>query len=237
MDADPYCYPVAAEQHSALTSVMQDYLKVICNATEWDETAVTTSIIATRVGVSPSSASEMIRKLAALGFLQHERYGAVELTAEGREIALRVVRRHRLVETYLVAELGYTWDEVHDDADVLEHAISDRMLARMDAKLGFPTRDPHGDPIPSADGTIVIPQAARLIDMEPGSAGSVARISDDEPEMLRYFQDKDLVLDVSVEVLARLPFGAGTSIRVGGPDGQLVDLGDRAAEAIWVSRP
>ncbi len=233
---DPYSYPVTADQTSALSSVMQDYLKVICNAGEWDETAVTTSVIAARVGVSPSSASEMIRKLAALGFLQHERYGAVELTAQGRTIALRVVRRHRLVETYLVAELGYTWDEVHDDADILEHAISDRMLARMDAKLGFPTRDPHGDPIPSADGTIIIPPANRLIDLEPGSTGSVARISDDEPEMLRYFQEKDLVLDVSVEVLARLPFGAGTSIRVGGSAGQQVDLGDRAAEAIWVSK-
>ncbi|AZI59333.1 metal-dependent transcriptional regulator [Nakamurella antarctica] len=213
---------------------MQDYLKAICNAGEWDDTPVTTSVIASRVGVSASSASEMVRKLALLGYLRHEPYGAVELTPPGRAIALRVVRRHRLVETFLVAELGYTWDEVHDDADILEHAISDRMLARMDAKLGFPRRDPHGDPIPGADGTMEIPPAKQLSALQPGDSGLVVRISDDEPEMLRYFQEKKIVLDAHIEVLARLPFGAGTSMRIGGAGGDSLDLGDQAAEAIWL---
>lgn len=216
-----------------LTPVMQDYLKVICSASEWDSAPVTTSVIAARVGVSPSSASEMIRKLAGLGLIHHERYGAVELTGTGRLLALRVIRRHRLVETYLVAELGYTWDEVHDEAEVLEHAISNLMLSRIDARLGFPTRDPHGDPIPGEDGRMQVPVAARLSELEPGDTGAIARISDDDPGMLRYFSEHLLALDAAVTVIARRPYGAGIQIEI---DGRSMDLGDQAAAAIWVTR-
>ncbi|RIJ70158.1 metal-dependent transcriptional regulator [Nakamurella silvestris] len=211
---------------------MQDYLKVICSASEWDTTPITTSVIAARVGVSPSSASEMIRKLSGLGLIHHERYGAVELTDTGRLLALRVIRRHRLVETYLVAELGYTWDEVHDEAEVLEHAISNLMLSRIDARLGYPTRDPHGDPIPTEDGRMVVPDAARLTELEPGDTGTIARISDDDPGMLRYFTEHLLSLDATLTVLARRPYGAGIQIEV---EGRTMDLGDQAAAAIWVT--
>ena len=138
---------------TALSPVTQDYLKVIWTSQEWAEVKVTTKMLAESLGVSPSTASEAIRKLADQGLVSHERYGAVTLTDSGRAAAILMVRRHRLLETFLVRELGYGWDEVHDEAEVLEHAVSDRLMARLDAKLGYPQRDPHGDPIPAADGT------------------------------------------------------------------------------------
>ena len=119
---------------------------------------VSTKLLAERLGVSASTASESIRKLAEQGLVHHEKYGAVTLTDRGRHAALAVVRRHRLLETFLVSELGYGWDEVHDEAEILEHAVSDLMLDRIDAKLGHPTRDPHGDPIPAADGQVPTPR-------------------------------------------------------------------------------
>lgn len=140
-----------------LTMVAQDYLKVIWTAQEWSHEKVSTKMLAERIGVSASTASESIRKLADQGLVDHEKYGAVTLTAAGRAAALAMVRRHRLMETFLVRELGYSWDEVHDEAEVLEHAVSDTMLDRIDAKLGHPTRDPHGDPIPAADGHVPTP--------------------------------------------------------------------------------
>ncbi|MEP6981574.1 MAG: metal-dependent transcriptional regulator [Nakamurella sp.] len=217
-----------------LSPVMQDYLKQICTAAEWDDVQITTSLLASLVAASPSTSSEMIRKLAALGMVNHRPYGAVELTDTGRTVALRMMRRHRLVETFLVAELGYTWDEVHDEAEVLEHAISDLMLSRIDDKLGHPTRDPHGDPIPAPDGSVRRPDARRLSLLEPGETGVISRISDEDPEMLRYFHDLSVTLDRRVTVLRRLPFGAGTSVELG-PDGTTLDMGDLATQAIWVT--
>ena len=170
-----------------LSTVAQDYLKVIWTAQEWSREKVSTKMLAERIGVSASTASESIRKLADQGLVDHEKYGAVTLTDAGREAALAMVRRHRLMETFLVNELGYGWDEVHDEAEILEHAVSDRMLDRIDAKLGYPTRDPHGDPIPAADGQVPTPPARQLSVCHDGDAGTVARISDADPEMLRYF--------------------------------------------------
>ena len=125
-----------------LTTVAQDYLKVIWTAQEWSHEKVSTKMLAERIGVSASTASESIRKLADQGLVDHEKYGAVTLTDAGRRAALAMVRRHRLMETFLVQELGYSWDEVHDEAEVLEHAVSDRMLDRIDAKLGYPDPRP-----------------------------------------------------------------------------------------------
>ena len=142
-----------------LTMVAQDYLKIIWTTQEWSHEKVSTKLLAERLGVSASTASESIRKLADQGLVHHEKYGAVTLTDRGRHAALGVVRRHRLLETFLVSELGYGWDEVHDEAEILEHAVSDLMLDRIDAKLGYPTRDPHGDPIPAADGQVPTPPA------------------------------------------------------------------------------
>ncbi len=213
---------------------MQDYLKQICMATEWDDAPMTTSLLASLVGVSASTTSEMVRKLGALGLVSHRPYGAVELTESGLRAALRMMRRHRLIETFLVAELGYRWDEVHDEAEVLEHAISDVLLDRIDVKLGRPVRDPHGDPIPADDGTVIRPDARRLSLLEPGETGVVARISDENPDLLRYFNELGLHLDHTVTVVRRQPFGAGTTVRLAD---QLIDLGELATRSVWVTRP
>ena len=222
-----------------LSAVAQDYLKVIWTAQEWSVDKVSTKMLAERIGVSASTASESIRKLADQGLVDHEKYGAVSLTDVGRRAALAMVRRHRLMETFLVQELGYGWDEVHDEAEVLEHAVSDRMLDRIDAKLGFPTRDPHGDPIPAADGRVPTPAARQLSVCQDGDAGTVARISDADPEMLRYFSHVGISLDSRLRVLARRDFAGMISVEVSdSPAGEgtpmSVELGNPAAEAIWV---
>jgi DtxR family Mn-dependent transcriptional regulator len=159
-----------AEEPAGLSAVAQDYLKVIWNAQEWSLDKVSTKMLAEKLGVSASTASESIRKLAEQGLVDHEKYGAVTLTESGRRAALAMVRRHRLLEAFLVKELGYSWDEVHDEAEVLEHAVSDRLVARIDAKLGFPQRDPHGDPIPGPDGQVPTPPARQLWSCADGEA-------------------------------------------------------------------
>ncbi len=225
-----------------LTTVAEDYLKVIWTAQEWSHEKVSTKLLAERIGVSASTASESIRKLADQGLVDHEKYGAVTLTDAGRSAALTMVRRHRLMETFLVRELGYGWDEVHDEAEVLEHAVSDRMLDRIDAKLGYPTRDPHGDPIPAADGQVPTPPARQLSACQEGEAGAVARISDADPEMLRYFDTVGISLDSRLRVVARRDFAGMISVTVQNPgdtghDGDAeatVELGNPAAQAIWV---
>lgn len=154
-----------------LSSVAQDYLKVIWTAQEWSQEKVSTKLLAERIGVSASTVSEAVRKLADQNLVVHARYGAITLTEEGRRAAVAMVRRHRLIETFLVQELGYGWDEVHDEAEVLEHAVSETLMARIDAKLGHPDRDPHGDPIPSADGAVPTPR--------PGSSAISGPVSPD----------------------------------------------------------
>ncbi|ORA22610.1 manganese-binding transcriptional regulator MntR [Mycobacterium aquaticum] len=227
--------------HRDLSTVAQDYLKVIWTAQEWSRERISTKLLAERMNVSASTASESIRKLADQGLVDHEKYGAVTLTEAGRCAALAMVRRHRLMETFLVQELGYGWDEVHDEAEILEHAVSDRMLDRIDAKLGYPTRDPHGDPIPAADGQVPTPPARQLSVCQDGDAGTVARISDADPEMLRYFASVGISLDSRLRVLARRDFAGMISVAVEQPGAVsssaaevTVDLGSPAAEAIWV---
>ncbi|KUH98672.1 DtxR family transcriptional regulator [Mycolicibacterium acapulense] len=219
-----------------LTTVAQDYLKVIWTVQEWSQEKVSTKLLAERLGVSASTASESIRKLADQGLVDHEKYGAVTLTEAGRAAALAMVRRHRLMETFLVRELGYSWDEVHDEAEVLEHAVSDRMLDRIDAKLGHPTRDPHGDPIPAADGRVPAPDARQLSACNDGDRGTIARISDADPEMLRYFDSVGISLDSRLRVVARRDFAGMISVAIESTDGDdtTVELGSPAAEAIWV---
>lgn len=219
-----------------LTMVAQDYLKVIWTTQEWSHEKISTKLLAERLGVSASTASESIRKLADQGLVHHEKYGAVTLTDRGRAAALVVVRRHRLLETFLMRELGYGWDEVHDEAEILEHAVSDMMLDRIDAKLGYPTRDPHGDPIPGADGQVPTPPARQLSACSDGDVATVARISDADPEMLRYFDAVGISLDSRLQVLARRDFAGMISVSVQDAHGELntVELGSPAAQAIWV---
>ncbi|WP_019136794.1 metal-dependent transcriptional regulator [Cellulomonas massiliensis] len=213
-----------------LTAVAQDYLKVVWSAREWSDQPVTTKLLATRLGVGASTVSETVRRLADAGLLTHEPYGAVELTDEGRRHALAMVRRHRLVETFLVDQLGYGWDEVHDEAEVLEHAVSDLFVERIAERLGHPTRDPHGDPIPGPDGSLQAPPAHALWDVEPG-AWTVARISDADPELLRYLDQVGVRLDVALGVVARRASVGVVTVSTGERE---VDLGEVAARAIWV---
>jgi len=226
----------AHEEPGGLTAVAQDYLKVIWNAQEWSPEKVSTKMLADRMGVSASTASESIRKLAEQGLVDHEKYRAVTLTEAGRRAALAMVRRHRLLETFLVQELGYGWDEVHDEAEVLEHAVSDRLMARIDAKLGFPRRDPHGDPIPATDGQVPTPPARQLWACRDGDTGTIARISDADPEMLRYFDSVGINLDSRLRVLTRREFAGMISVAIVSVNGaeSTVDLGSPAARAIWV---
>ena len=173
--------PMPASQSPAI----EDYLKTVYAHTEWQPDAITPSGLAAALGVAPSSVTEMVKKMAAQGLVQHVPYGAIRLTDAGRARALAVVRRHRLIETWLVREMGYAWDEVHDEAEVLEHALSDRLLEAIDVRLGRPERDPHGDPIPAADGTLVSEPSVRLDEAVTGHVGRVIRISDRDPAVLR----------------------------------------------------
>ncbi len=184
---------------SELSTSTQDYLKCVWTLQEWSGGAVSVTALAERLGVRTSTASDGVKKLAEQGLVAHETYGGITLTELGAAHALAMVRRHRLLEAYLVQELGYDWDEVHDEAEILEHAVSDRFVAAIDARLGHPTRDPHGDPIPSADGDAHLPDAVRLSHAEPGPA-VVVRLSDADPERLRRFAGVGLTPDAEVNV-------------------------------------
>ena len=211
-----------------LTPVAQDYLKVIWSAGEWSDAPVTTTLLARRLGVGASTVSETVRRLTDQGLVEHEPYGAIALTSVGRASAVAMVRRHRLIETFLVERLGYAWDEVHDEAEVLEHAVSGLMVERMDEALGRPSRDPHGDPIPSADGTVRAPSARRLWDVAPGG-WSVVRISDEDPSLLRSFAGLGVVLDAGVVV--RSHEVAAVVVEIGG---RTVELDERSCRAVWL---
>jgi len=217
---------------SDLSSVAQDYLKIIWSATEWSDDPVTVKQLSERMGVRAATVSDGVRRLAEQGLVAHERYGGVELTDAGRRHAVAMVRRHRLIETFLVEELGYGWDEVHDEAEVLEHAVSDDLVERLDRRLGFPARDPHGDPIPTADGTPCRPDAVPLLDAETGTPLSVARISDADPAVLRYLGERGIGLDTVLSVEEHRAFAGDVTVTV---DEQHIVLGATAAAAVWVA--
>jgi len=223
---------VSAAPSSLLSSAMEDYLKVIWTSQEWDETPISSKALADRFGVTPSTVSEALKKLAAQGLVDHQRYGAVTLTDSGRAAALAMVRRHRLVETFLVEYLGYAWDEVHDEAEVLEHAVSDDFVERLSARLGHPEFDPHGDPIPTADGRLPALDARRLVDVEAPADLLVVRVSDDDPALLRHLVELGLVLGVRLRLVERRDFAGTLAVQV---DGRTLDVGHVAAEAIFVS--
>jgi DtxR family Mn-dependent transcriptional regulator len=209
------------------TPAAEDYLKTIYAHTEWQPEPITPKALATRLGIAPSSVTEMVKKLAADGFVAHVPYGPLTLTDAGRLRATAVVRRHRLIETWLVRELGYTWDEVHDEAEVLEHSISDRLLEAIDAHLGHPRADPHGDLIPAADGSTARVPSVLLADAPAGHTGTVLRVSDRDPAILRALADAGIGPGSDLTVL-----DAGTvRLPAGGPHPFSPDV----ANAIWLS--
>jgi DtxR family Mn-dependent transcriptional regulator len=203
---------------TATSQAVQDYAKAIYSLGARGAEPVSTSAIAARLDVSPASASAMVKRLAAIGLASRERYRGVKLTPAGERVALEVIRHHRLLELYLAEALGMSWDRVHEEAEVLEHAISPELSELIAEKLGNPTRDPHGDPIPTAEGEIHERDTLGLVELEPGERGIFARISDSNPEMLRYLAQRGIAPGAELEVRGRDPFGGPLRVRVGGRD-------------------
>ncbi len=194
---------------------MEDYLKAVYRLRD-SGAQVTTQRLADELGVTGPSVTNMVKRLHELRLLRHSRYRGVELTEAGTKIALEVLRHHRLLELYLSETLGMPWDQVHDEAERLEHHLSEELEERMDSALGFPTHDPHGDPIPSREGTIDHVSVVRLLDLEPGDRKLVTRVSDRDPEQLRYLGGLGLFPGATVAVLERLPFEGPIRIEVDG---------------------
>ncbi len=197
-----------------LTRSVEDYLKAIYHLAPGEEPA-STNDIAERLGLSPASVSGMIKRLSDGGLLEHLPYRGVVLTESGRRSALRMVRRHRLIEAYLVDRLGYSWDTVHDEAERLEHAVSDLLVERMAAALGDPRFDPHGDPIPAADGSMEESEYTALIEIPAGETVEIRRVDTSQSDRLRYLRDHRLTPGQRVRVTAHHPFRGPVVLRVG----------------------
>lgn len=195
------------------TPAIEDYLKAIHQLSSGGG-PVGTSAIAERLGIAPGSVTGMLKRLTQLGLIEHERYQGATLTARGRREAVRMIRRHRVLELFLVEVLGYTWDQVHEEAERLEHAASDELVDRMASVLGDPESDPHGHPIPSAAGQLRTPMLPTLADLEEGDRAILRRVSDEDPEALRYLARLNLVPGVAIEVLERTPFRGPLRIRI-----------------------
>lgn len=199
----------------SVSAASQDYVKAIYALESRTGGTVSTNALAERVAVSSASASAMVRKLADAGLVEHTRYHGVRLTKQGRRVALEVVRHHRLLETFLVQELGMSWDRVHAEAEVLEHVLSEALEQRIAEKLGHPARDPHGDPIPSAALEVDERPTERLEDLPAGARGRFVRVSDADPAMLAYLADLGIAPGYMLEVLERQPFGGPLAVRFG----------------------
>ena len=208
------------------SAAVDDYLKTIYHHTEWQDDRITPSQLAAELGLAPSSVTEMVQKLAAQGLVTHRPYGPIALSPDGELRAAAIIRRHRLIETWLVREFGYAWDEVHDEAEVLEHTISDRLLEGIDERLGRPRFDPHGDAIPDASGQVRREPFVLLGAAAVGHSGRVLRVSDRDPELLR------AVEAAGVAVGARVTVTDASTLRIGGTE---VALPSAAADAVWLS--
>ncbi len=191
----------------SVSASIQDYAKAVYALEARAGTAVSTNDLAERLGVTPGSVSAMVRKLSELGLVEYQRYHGVRLTSHGRHVALEVLRHHRLLELFLAEELGMSWDRVHAEAEVLEHVISEDLEQLIAARLGNPTVDPHGDPIPSAAFEINEGDTHSLDELPLGAVGRFVRVSDSDPEMLRYLAEQGISLGDRFEVTDRQPFG------------------------------
>jgi DtxR family Mn-dependent transcriptional regulator len=214
------------------SEAVEDYAKAIYALQARGGAAVTTNDLAHRLGVTAPSASAMVKRLAEQGLVEHELYHGTRLTERGRRLALEVLRHHRLLELYLAEHLGVPWDRVHDEAETLEHVLSEDLEARIAAKLGYPTHDPHGDPIPSAEGRIDEGATRSLDELVAGDDGVFVRVSDADPEMLRYLTAQGIELGARIAVVARAPFDGPLTVRVGAAEHV---LGGRLAAAMRVA--
>ena len=214
-----------------ITQAVQDYLKVIFKLASSGN--VSTNAIAERLQISQASVTGMIKKLSDLRLTTYKPYYGVELTKTGRKIALEIIRHHRLLELYLAEALGYSWDQVHDAAEKLEHVISEELEDKMAKILGNPTADPHGAPIPSKDGIIEERSLECLSVIDAGQKVQVKQVSDKDPEMLRYLGDIGIFPDVMIDVMEKAPFGGPLLIKVAG---KKYNLGERLTDNILVSQ-
>ncbi|MCX5768137.1 MAG: metal-dependent transcriptional regulator [Gemmatimonadetes bacterium] len=203
----------AEPSHGALTGQAEDYLKVIYEKEQGGEPAATTAI-ATALGVAPASVSGMLQRLARLGLVKVERYRGARLAPAGRTVALQLIRRHRIIESYLVTRLGFAWDDVHAEAEQLEHAASAELVERMAAALGHPTEDPHGAPIPTAEGKVDERRLQSIADLPVGATARVVRMSDRDSEFLRYLATLGVRPGATVKVTARSPFDGPITLAV-----------------------
>jgi len=213
---------------------VEDYAKAIyALSRQAPEEPVSTTAIAARLGVAPGTVTAMLKRMDKLGLVEHEPYKGVRLSEPGERLALEVIRHHRLIEAYLAEALGMPWDRVHDEAEVLEHYISEELEERMSAALGHPDRDPHGDPIPDRELSFAAAEdAVPLATLEPGARGVFARVSDGDPEMLRYLSERSILPGAELEVTGRQPFGGPLVIEVAGAEHA---IGEGLAERMFVT--
>jgi DtxR family Mn-dependent transcriptional regulator len=215
-----------------ISSAVEDYAKAIYALQERGEgCAVTTNALAERLAVTAASASAMVKKLAAMGLVSHVPYKGVQLTPTGQAIALEVIRHHRLLEAYLSESLGVPWDRVHDEAEVLEHVLSEELEELIAAKLGNPTHDPHGDPIPTREGRMPEEHTLSLQTLAAGDCGTFVRISDSDPEMLRYLAARGIAPGDDFEIVDKQPFDGPVFARFAG---EVHVLGGSLARAMRV---
>jgi DtxR family Mn-dependent transcriptional regulator len=218
------------EPHTRSHAV-EDYAKAIYVLETRADEPVSTNALADRLEVTAGSVSAMLRKLDELGLVTHQRYRGVRLTPSGRRVALEVIRHHRLLELFLAEVLDMPWDRVHEEAEILEHVLSTELEEVIARKLGNPTRDPHGDPIPSADFVIDEVETVSLADLGTGASGVFVRVSDSDPEMLRYLGRRGVTPGSRFEVIDRQPFGGPLFVRFGD---DVHPLGGELAEAMRV---
>jgi len=214
-----------------LSRSTEDYVKAIFTLAA-EAGIAQTSAIAEVLGVAPPSVSGMIKRLSEAGLVEHVPYRGVRLTARGRQTALRMLRRHRILESYLVAHLGYDWDTVHDEAERLEHAVSDVLVDRMAEALGNPRFDPHGAPIPSREGGLEVVDLVPLSAFDVGTRGELRRVGDEDPERLRYLAALGLKPGIRFRVTARQPFQGPVTVEIGGDTPRDEVLGYMLAQSL-----
>ena len=213
---------------------VENYIKAIFQICQASGGQAATGQLATALGVSPGTVTSMLKTLSESKLVTYTPYEGVRLTDAGSALALRVVRRHRLIELFLVKTLDLSWDEVHEEAEHMEHAVSDRLIDRIDAFLGHPDSDPHGDPIPRSDGTLTVPESRSLAECKVGDKFQLARVIDQSPEFLRFLSGSGLPLGVAGQVVANTPEAGIVTVRVNGQD---TTLGQAAAEKLLVTSP
>jgi DtxR family transcriptional regulator, Mn-dependent transcriptional regulator len=206
---------MAHQESVTRSSAIEDYAKAIYALELRGQDSVSTNALADRLRVTPASASGMVKRLGELGLVEHKPYHGVSLTEDGRRVALEVMRHHRLLELYLVKSLGVPWDRVHEEAEVLEHVLSEELEEAIAEKLGDPTHDPHGDPIPTRELTIDEGPTHSLQSLQAGACGTFARVSDSDPDMLRFLADRGIAPGDELEVLDKQPFDGPLYVRFG----------------------